>query len=470
MSAPDVFVEVIDAAPGRSSGAETDTLFAVGEFDRGIPGEYYEITSEEKLADLGARTAISQIARDGCEAALREGVSKIYASRVVGPAATKASVKLFDQSGSADPGDVSLVFTAHEVGEWANKLNIETVAVSTDFKVLVSHDDDGALEESGLLADRTAAIAWASDYGVFSAGASNEDPRTQGPTGLAGGSADHAGVNDAAWLAAQTAFDPELGCGQIAAFGRTTATGHRQLLAQWENNRVALLDAIDTPTAASITAQTAAIEDDENAKAGQLLAPWAVIDGIAPSTTRQVPYSAIQAGIIARAGDRGVSKFAIGLTREYSKSDRDLLADNQVSLARHLPGQPVVTMDLLTVADPDAYPLWTQFQNTRLIMYARAKAKQIGSKYHFEQIDGQHLVFERLKHDLVSELCRPLFAAQALYGATEEEAFRVDVGDQVNTELTITAGRILASVGLKVSPGARFVTIQLARTAINQPV
>lgn len=483
MTRPGTVVEVVDQTLPRSVPTRTDAWFITGFTEKGPVGEAIKVRSMERLIALtGNRVAYGYV-YDAAETFFREGGSLIYLSRVVGPTPVKASAKLFDQAGSADPADVALVATAKNPGGWENGLNVEVTVSGADFRILVTHDVDGLLEDSGLLADRAAAVTWASSISELidlTLGASNEDPRAQGPTSLAGGTDDHSNAVDAQWAAALTAFGKDLGPGQVSAPGRTTSTAHGQVLDHAAaNNRVGLLDAPDTAVVATLTALASADQALLNAKYGQLLAPWAVIPGNVPGTTRIVPYSAIQAGLNARndatlspnvaaAGDRGISRFAIGLTQAWTDAQRETLNDGAVTIAIEKFGR-LGTYGLRSVADPDTTPLWVQFPGARLIMAIKAKSEAVAEHYLFEQIDGRGLVFSKFASDLEGVLL-PYYTAGSLFGATPSEAFIVDTGPQVNTEESIAAGEIRAAIGVRTSPGAELVYIQIARQAVDQPL
>jgi hypothetical protein len=480
-------VSRIDQAPPRSAPTSTDAAFVVGETGKGPVGTYTEIRSMTRFeAVYGKRESYTvKYVYDAVETIFREGGSTVYVSRVVGPTPTLATVKLNDQSGSADPADVALIVTAKNAGSWGASLNVEVTVASTNFTIIVSHDTDGVLENSGTLADRAAAVAWAtasSDYIDIALGTSAEDPRAQGPLSLVGGTDDRANIVDAQWATALAVFDKTIGPGQVLAPGRTTTAGYTQLLSHAaSNNRVALLDGADTPTVSTLTTAAALQQSDVNGRFGQLLAPWAIIPGTAPGTTRTVPYSAVQAGLIARsdllpaspnqaiAGKFGQPRFAVDLTQTYSDSQVNTLNDAGVTAVKFVYGG-IRTYGLSSLADPDTDPLWTQFAGARLFMALDAECQAIGEEYVGETIDGHGHVFQSLRHDLEGMLLGFYEPYNALYGDTPEEAFVVDVGAQVNTEETIAAKQINAAVGVRVSPGGELVSIEIARTASNQPL
>lgn len=482
MARPGTVVSVIDQTPPVSAPTTTDTAFIVGFTDKGPVGSATEIRSMERLKSVyGDRVSYGYV-YDAVETIFREsrGTARVYVSRVVGPSPTNASVKLFDQSGSTDPADVALVVTAKNAGSWGASLNATVTVDGSNFTIEISHDTDGVVENSGTLADRAAAVTWSagSDYVDITLGASNEDPRAVASSSFTGGTDDHSNATDATWLAALDEFDRLLGPGQVLAPGRTTTAGHTQLLDHAAaNNRVALLDSTDTPTVATITAQAAAQQSDSNARYAQLLAPWVVIPGITGGTTRTVPPSAFQAGLLARsdalnsanvpaAGENGQARYATDLTQAWTDSQRETLNEAGVTVIRDV-YNTIQTYGIRSLADPDEDSLWLQFPGARYLMSIRARVEAVAESFLFEQIDGRGIVFARLKSAIEGELL-PDYEAGSLYGSSPEDAFVVDTGDQVNTEETIADGQIKAAVGVRVSPGAEYVYIEIARTAVDQ--
>jgi hypothetical protein len=87
----------------------------------------------------------------------------------------------------------------------------------------------------------------------------------------------------------------------------------------------------------------------------------------------------------------------------------------------------------------------------------------------FSQIDGaRHKILE-FKGALAGVL-NEFYIQNALYGETAEDAYRVDVGESVNTPTTIANAELNAIVGIKMSPYAELVYISISKTPINQSV
>jgi hypothetical protein len=63
---------------------------------------------------------------------------------------------------------------------------------------------------------------------------------------------------------------------------------------------------------------------------------------------------------------------------------------------------------------------------------------------------------------------QPHFDAGELFGATPAEAYSVDT-TSVNTSQTLAAGQLNARVGIRVSPMAEFVYIDVVKTRSRSP-
>ncbi len=484
MSAPGTIVEIVDSV-ARGGGVPTDTGvgFAIGFAERGVPGEVYELVDKTRFKPLlGGRVAHSTLS-DSVETAFMEGAAKIYVSRLTGPNPVAASINLFDAAGSTAPGDVALVLTAAEVGDWGNGLNAEVTVDGGNFVVIVTHDVDGAIATSPALADRAAAVAWADDVDEFNItlGASNEDPRAMAATALTGGTDDNANVTTDDHEDALEAFDMSYGPGQLAAFGITSPAVHALLKAHGaERNRRPLCDYADTSNYATLEAAGEALQDGTVGRFAASYAPWAIIPGTAPGTTRQVPYSAVQMGLIARsdrvnspnrpvAGKNGQARWAIGLTQKWTEAERDALNQAGVTVARDINGA-IRTYGLRSLADPVTDPDWVQFPGSRLMMAIYAKALAVAEDKQFPEIDGQGHAFDSLQSEIEGKVMLPYYSAGSLYGATAAEAFVVDTGDTVNTPETIAAGQVRVAIGARISPGGELTYITIARQAITQPL
>lgn len=318
------------------------------------------------------------------------------------------------------------------------------------------------------------------DYGDRSGGALLYDAvsgffQEGGGTAYVAGAAteDAAGVVPALDL-----FTYELGPGQVAAPGLTATAVHEAILAHLDaTHRCGLLD-LPAGDAAALTAAVAALEGTAGVRFAAALAPALVYPSDAPPATVNVPYSGVQAGLIARAdllgnpnqpaaGVNGVSRLALGLTEDYSDDDREALNEAGVTLAKLVYGE-VRTYGARTAAGADDTN-WLWLANSRVVMAITHRADAISQNYLFRQIDGRRQLFAALEAELRGMLLE-YFNANALYGATPADAFQVDTGPQVNTIETIMAGEVHAVIRVKTSPSAEWVEIAIVKVPLDVPL
>ncbi len=487
--APGYEVTIIETPPTRPIQGATGQGFMTAITERG-PHTVAALARslDEWVSIFGERVSYG-LGYDAAECFFREGGSALYTSRVVGPTPVKATGNLLDQSGSTAPGDVALVATAKHAGDWYNAVNVVVLVTADDasipagqFRVRVTHDTDGTLEESPDLADRAAAVAWAtatSDYLDLTEGASAEDPRSQ-TTSLAGGTDDHTNIVEANWTSALTRFTADLGPGQVAAPGRTTSAAHLALLAHGRaNRRVPFLDFADTAVVATLTAAALAARVVAlDARWGGGFAPWAVVPGVVTGTTRTVPWSAIQMGMAARldgaeghsaapvAGENAVSRFAIGLSQvAWSEADRGTLDDAGVNVVRDI-GGAIQAYGNRTLVDKTTDPDWAQLSGTREIMALAYEAGRVLATFVHKLVDGKGKALGRLNGRLQA-VCSRHYDLDALYGDGASDAFVVDT-TSVNTVEQLQAGEVRAALAVRVSPGADRVSLELVRRPITE--
>lgn len=287
---------------------------------------------------------------------------------------------------------------------------------------------------------------------------------------------------DATLTAALDALVKDLGPGQVSAPGRVTASAQAIVLAHAElNNRVPILDAPDTNDVAALTAATTiagatALQERRAAMFG----PNITIPGVTVDTTRDIPPSAIVAGIIARndaggvtpnqpsAGELGQSDVGLDVKYSFSKTDQDTLNSNGLNLLKVVNGG-VRVYGYRTLADPaDATEsLYLPFSNARLFMAIEAELDAAAERFVFRQLDGQRRSISEFAGALTGVLL-PYWQRGSLYGTTPGEAFRIDVGPAINTDATIAAGELHAVIGLRMSPFGEEVIIELVKTRITE--
>jgi phage tail sheath protein FI len=474
---PGLQVLVKNSPSPRSAPTDTGVWFVTGLTDAGAANTPIDIFSTDDFnTKLGGRVSYSGL-YDSIDTFFREGGAHAVVSRVVGPAAVRATRNLLDGAAA-----VSLTVTAIGPGTYYNALKIQVIAGvgAGTYRILVLDANNNTLEQSYDLTTQVDAQTWSqfSNYVRITVGASANPPVVAAAANLAGGADDRANIVDAQWQAALDAIPSALGPGQVSAPGRTTAAGHLQLLAHAAaKNRFALLDLADTPSSATLTAALAA---DGHSRYGMTFAPWVIVPGVVANTQRTVPPSALAAGAIARtdaqfgpdtpaAGARGIANFAIGLSQPaWDATTRDALNTAGVNVIRQFPNDFRI-YGWRSMADPNADPSWVDAGVPRLLMAIVNEAMQVGETFMFDVIDGQGRTLSAYAGAL-SAVCQRFFNEGNLYGASAADAFNVDVGPTVNTPASLAGNELRANIAVRPSPDAELITINIVNVPITQEV
>jgi hypothetical protein len=472
---PGATVEIVDGAPPATTLTDTGTAFIAGLSHRGVaagqipPGEALH-SYAQLLARHGARQTYNGPEYDAAEAFFAEGGTRLFFSRIVGPAAVRASAGV----PAATP---QFTATAKGPGAYANTY---TVAVAGG--VVTVRDGATVLEASPVLADVAAAEAWATnisreiDITPLAAGALSDSAAVA----LTGGTDDRAAVTDTQRQAALGRFGKNLGPGQVAMPGDARIAAYTMLAEHaLDRNRFAYGDAPDTATHTTITALAALVRalGRDRARHIQLLDPWLVAPGSAPGTTRTVPPSGVQMGLAARidaggnpnravAGRAAVSRFAIALKRTRTDAEREALADAGVTVYISEAGA-IQPYDDVTPVDPVTEPEWLGAAGNRLVMRIIADALAIANAHMFGSVSGP-VDLVAFGGDLKGMLA-DWFAAGALFSedGTAAGAFRVETGPAVNTTESLQARQLKAALALKISPNARQVLVTITNTPLT---
>jgi phage tail sheath protein FI len=478
MTRPGVNIAIRSTPPARIAPTDTGVWFLAGLTEKGSVVDPVLVTSLAEVEQkLGARVSYGLV-YDALDVFFHEGGVKAYVARVVGAANVTAQAVLND-AGAAP----TFIVKANSPGEWGNSLNIVVTAGTAGgtFVLTVTHDVLGTLEVSPDLLDKAAAFAWAqnSGYIVLVDQASLNDPAVVAAVSLSGGLDNQAGIVDADWTASLTRFSRTLGPGQVSFPGRTTTVAHAALQAHAAaNNRVAILDAQNVANTGKATLLTALTNVRANGRWSAMFWPWDVIPGVVQGVNRTVPPSGRIAGNIARvdakgspnkpaAGESGQSSYALSLSQSaFIDADREQLnaAGLDISVIKY---GGVRTYGWRSVADPSADAGWVNFGNSRLVMEIAAKADQIGETFIFSEIDGQGILAGSFGAALTGMLM-PYWTRGSLYGVAPNEAFVVDVGPSVNTPTTIGNLELRAVIGLRASPFAEMITVEIVKSQVTQ--
>lgn len=472
MPIPGVNVSFTDAAPASGNATATDKWFLVALAHEGAVGTAHEIHSLAGLEGaLGERQSYSKL-HDETETYLREGGLTEYVSRIVGPSAVPSS-HAFTGAGSA----AAITVKAKAPGAGGDDIKVAIVAGSGG-KYLIEVTGAG-VETSPELADNDEAVAWgATAQYVTVVKDGTAVPSAVTATSLSGGDDDRENITETELAKALTAFVRSLGVGQVTVsksvvdiIADDTAVGETVLAHCAEYNRVAVL--AGHGTVAEMKTDAEALNADGNASFGAYFGPDVPIPARVAGAPRIVNMAAAEAGVIARcdrvfgpgaaaAGDELPLRYVVGFP-EFTDADRELLLRVGVNLPKFEGGlrQNYGYRSLST--DPN----WVQFNYARLRMAITADLDDAARHFTFKSLDGKGHTLLKFKDALTGVLAR-YYTQDSLYGEIASEAFVVDVGPSVNTPETMAAGELHALVGVRFSPHAEVVYINVAKYPITQ--
>lgn len=463
MSFPGVNVAFGDATPSAGAPIDTAQAFVLGVTEKGLLGKAYRVTSLSSFdSQLGGRVATS-VLRDWVETALREGVSVVYISRILGVAPATAKVTL-KGAAAAD----SLQVSAASPGDHGNALKVAVIAGATSgFRLRVSNATD-ILETSPDFTTTAAAEGWKATYVVVKA-LGTPVPVVAAAASLVGGDDDLDGISAATKTAALGAFSRDLGPGQVIYPGEQDEAVLSVARAHCEaTDRVLIKDVVDSATLANLVAPATAARADDLASYGATFGPYVSIPGPVSGTVRRVPYSAVQAGICARAdrlfgpgragaGDEFPHLYAVDFV-DFTDAEHETATLAGLNLAKRVYGTPQ-TYGFRSSVDPSTDPEWVQFNYARLRMAVSSRLNAAAQGFVFETIDPARHKVQEFKDALTGVLAG---FGDAVWG------FRIDVGETVNTLDTIRAGELHAVIAVQFSPYAEVVYINVAKVPLNQ--
>jgi hypothetical protein len=494
-TAPGTTVEVSAAALPGASAQSTGAFFAVGLTQRGPVGVPIILTSLQDYVNLcGTRQTYSPL-YDCADLFFSSGGAQMYVSRIVGPAATTSTVSLSDRGSTPQP---TLQVQSNGPGVAGNSLTVSVIAGPVAGTYVIQISMSGlVVETSPPLQTTSDAVNWgqlipvsvnspSSKYVTITDLASTnpapeDQPALISNVALSGGADDNTDAGDTQYEAGLLVFTPAMGPGQVACPGRTTTAVYTALLNfALATNRVALLDAVNGASAATIvTAATACQESATDPSYGTMCAPWITWPGIptgtvVPAWPRQIPPSAATATVmavndasndcnIAAGGNNGILSQALGVVQNFVDSDRAALNAAGVSVWRAVYGNVTLYGYESLATDPR----WTDLANVRFRMELINDGQVIGNSFVFSQIDGQGKIFTAFNGALSARLAT-YYASGSLFGATPAQAYSVNTGPNVNTPQTITARQLNAIESVVMSPSADAVNINITKYLADQ--
>jgi phage tail sheath protein FI len=511
MPRPGTDILISEPSPGGGGELDTGQAFMIGVADRGPTERPLSVGSLSLWERRFGPRAGGPVAHNSVRAFFTERGSNLQFLRLAGANATAAE---------AEVGDLQV--SANSPGVWGNGVKVAIVAdvspllarapaPKTRAKAKAMDDENGngsngngetapngaaagpfrlVVTEGAEIVERSRqvrtvgdALSWArdgSDYLTLGADPADEEKALAAvaATALTTGRDDN-NITPTVVAGALSRFPYSMGFAQVLYPGATDYDVHAAILEHCDRNRrPALLDLNDTD-AATIAADANALQGIPGSRFAAALAPRIVYPGPVSGTTTLIPYSAAQAGMIARAdaatnnpneaaaGSNGESLAARGIAVDFDDDTRELLNELGVTLPRMMRSGVMRTYGTRTVAGPNDTN-WMWFPGSRTVLAMAHEFDNAAEEFVHRQIDGQRRLFTRLEVAL-GGICLEWFGMGALYGDEPEDAFSIDT-QSVNTTETIAAGEVHAIVRLRTSPPGEWVVIEIQKTPITQSV
>jgi len=477
MTRPGVVVSSATSAPSAGVPTDTGVAFIAAEAAMGPTEGPVRLTSLDQFtANFGARIA-GTYGYDALDAAFHEGLGTAYFVRLAeGATVAKESATTIAGEGNLE---------AASPGTWANTLSLVVAGSGEAWTAEVKQGATTVQKSLPLATTEALAAFLASGPYLRLTGITKgtEKPKA-GTVALKGGTDGTVPITKASTLAAAlSTCRPDLGPGQVIAPGKTTAEMHAALLAHAAGtsdlgvNRIAFLDGALGDDELTLKTKAGTQRGTTQDRYGALWAPWAVIPGLAPGTTRTVPWSAIQLGIESRndaaghpnqagAGGWGVSQYATALNRTFTDAERESLLLAGVNTARAVYGV-VESYAFRTLVDPAGVRgPWLQLNHARLNMAIVAKSEAVGEEVVFSQLDGRGHTLAKF-NGLLAAMLKELYDDGALYGDEPTEAFTVNTGPAVNPPAQLAEGIMRAVLSVRMSPHGELVQIEVVKVPIT---
>lgn len=478
MPRPGVDVLIQDPVVAAGPSLDSSQAFMVGNTERGPKGISTPVHGfQEYKKKYGVRNADTVNLYDAARAWFDEGGSTLYVSPYYGAAAVEATIAVGDMTA-----------TAVGPGVWGNNVDIEIVAPTSLVEqamggmvvnVLVN---DVVVEKSPAKKTVADAVSWSMTSSNLVRLAATDPLDMDNPLAVVAKTSLAMGANDYTFNAttfedAVNAFNYDLGPGQLSAPGYDDVPSQLIIGKHLDKTRrVAIVDLPDSNDPLEISSHLGGLYGQPGVEMMLAVGPRMVYPHEVPPAVTTVWGSGIESGIVSRvdklrdrslvaAGSDGISRRALGLAQDFDDSDREELNQLGAALFKDRYGQ-MRMYGFRTAAGP-AETNWMFFQESRVIMQLSFELDAEMEEYVLKTIDGRNVLLSKI-NTVLTGVCLRYWTANALFGETPNDAFRVDTVSPNNID-TIKAGEVHGNVKVKTSRIAEWVEINLTKTMIDRP-
>jgi hypothetical protein len=478
-----VVTTAVRSGPAAPAAAESATYFVAGMAERGPTDRAVRVSSLAEYERIFGDPVPYGFLYTDLQTFFEEGGGAAVVARVVGAAATRATVTLADRA--ADTPVPTLRFDAADEGAWGARVSVVVEGAAEDFTVRVLFDGVEVERYPALVSPAAvvAALAVSTLVRVTSLGSVSAEPTNSPAAGtypLTGGGDDRAAVTATDVVEALDRFTDLFGTGVMAVPGYPASqvgTGLMAAARRW--HRVFLTSAGVGALAAQARAQAAALSAagvPSGAEYGGLVWP-----SIRVPTGRTITPEGYVAACRARAiteaggpwqapaGQRAVTRWVLGTDQVTDSAVGNDLDAARVNVIRTIAGATELYGWRSLHTDDANYGLLTG-RDVLNIVHREAEARL--EQFVFSTVDSAGRVLSQVQAELVG-LLEPMAVAGGLYRATNDQnqqvdpGYLVDVGPGVNTPQTLAANMIRAALSLRIAPVATMIELTITKAAAN---
>ena len=204
-------------------------------------------------------------------------------------------------------------------------------------------------------------------------------------------------------------------------------------------------------------------------KYGALYYPWLQVGNPAGNgESLLVPPCGYMAGVYARSDtERGVHKApanevvrgAIGVEKQITKSEQDILNPIGINCIRSFPGRGIRVWGARTLSSD---PSWRYINVRRLFNFVE-KSIQLGTQWVVFEPNDMDL-WARIRRDITAFLTM-VWRSGALFGATPSQAFYVKCDEETNPPEARDLGQVIIEIGIAPVKPAEFVIFRISQWA-----
>jgi phage tail sheath protein FI len=480
-----VITTSVRTGPTSDTVRESSQAFFVGLAQRGPSDEAVLVQSLAEFEETFGTYVSYAYLHPTVQTFFEEGGTQCYIARVVGPAATTASLDL-DDSASA----TAITLTANGPGNWAHDLDAEVIASGSKRNIKLIYNNDtvyttGLKSTNAELVNAINNSPIASKYVSAVAGAGTL-VASVAATALAGGDDDRddntVDTSFTAFVDALELFLDSFGPGAVSC--PETHTINAELIAHANSySRVAILHTASGDDATDAKDEADDLSGEDGSEHAALYYPWVYIPTTVTGVNRLIPPDGLVAGSRGAAhnsvgphqpaaGLISAASFVNGVEVDINKTVGDDLDDNYVNAIRVIANGVRVYGARSLSTDTENFRFVSTQDTVNTVVH---KANRSMEDLLFSPIDGRNALFTEIQGRLKS-ICEILAREGSLYPAYDtngkliDEGFTVKCDASINTTAQLAEGKVKAQIGLRVSPIGDKIEVTIIKSNLTGSV